>query len=190
MTTAIKEINDIKELRKAISKIKKATGVKRGEISVRTDESGYGLSVNIEVKQYTSTAAAAVKEMLKLAHGDEDDDIMTDYFGSGHLSVQWQFEFRESDSAKDWYVSDQDVETVEKVLKQKPDMIEKISDKTSASWHSEPETLSQKGFTTLVLFKTEGFKRLTYFTAYYHDDINRVYEFAADLARYRFLHEI
>lgn len=190
MTTEIKEINDIKELRKVISKIKKDAGVKRGEISVTTRESGFGLTVNIKVMKYTATAAAAVNAILKLDHGDQDDDIMTDYFGSNHLSIQWGFEFRKSDNMQDWYVSDQDVKTVEMVLKQQPDTIEKISDKTSASWHSEPETEYKKGFTTLALYKTEGFKRLTYFTDYSYYKFDRICNFATYIARYRFLHEI
>lgn len=190
MTTAIKEINDIKELRKVISKIKKDAGVKKGELKVRTEHvGGFGLSVHIEVMKYTPTAAAAVKAMMSLAHGDQVDDIMTDYFGSNHLSVHWGFKLSDFDSLKEWYVSDQDVKTVEKVLKQQPDTIEKISDKTIASWHSEPETQNRKGFTCLAIYEIEGSKRLTYFTSYDHGK-NQVYGFAADLARYRFLHEI
>lgn len=189
MTTAIKEINDIKELRKAIGQIKKDAGVKKGELKVRTkDVGGYGLSVDIEVMKYTATAAAAVKAMMSLAHGDQDDDIMTDYFGSDHLSVQWGFKFSDNDELKEWYTTDADIKLVEKVLSQRQDFLEPISDKTSASWFEKPQG-EQKGFTCLTLYKTEGFERLTYFTVYDHD-INRVYEFANAIARYRFLHEI
>lgn len=189
MTTAIKEINDIKELRKAVSEIKKATGVKRGELAVRTESTlGFGLTINIEVKQYTATAAAAVKELLKLAHSDSADDIMTDFFGSNHLSVQWGFKFSDDDELKEWYTTDADIKLVEKVLAQKQDSIEPISDNTSASWFEKPQG-EQKGFTCISLFNIDNLKRLTYFTVYDHD-INRVYEFANAIARYRFLHEI
>ena len=194
MQTVMKEINDIKELRQEISRIKKAAGVKRGELSVRTLKSGFGLSVNITVKQSTPTAAAAVKAIVSLEHGDEEDDIMTDYFGSNHLSVNWCFEYRESDDLREWYVSDQDVEMVKKVLRKNPDTIEKISDKTSARWYKVLDTTHDRktGFIGLVLYKTEGFERLTSFASYNYDESgeSQIYMFASDLARYRFIHEI
>lgn len=194
MKTAMKEINDIKELRKEIKKIKKAAGVKRGELSVRTITSGYGLSVNVTVKQNTPTAAAAVKAIVKLAHGDQEDDIMHDHFGGNHLSVYWGFEHRESNDLRTWYVSDQDVEMVRKVAKQDPDTIVEISDKTSARWFKELDTTKDQkiGFVGLALYKTEGLERLTSFATYDNDETgqSQIYMFASALARYRFINEI
>lgn len=188
MTT--KEINDIKELRKEINKIKKEAGVKSGELSVRTHENGYGLSVSVEVKKNTPTAAAAVKAIVDLEHGDKEDNIMTDYFGGNHLSVYWNFEYRESDELREWYVSDQDVEMVKKVLKQKPGTIEEISDKTSASWDREPTMGNEKGFPRLTIYKTEGLERLTSFETFYDDEEKQIYLLASSIARYSFINEI
>ena len=194
MQTVMKEINDIKELRQEISRIKKAAGVKRGELSVRTLKSGFGLSVNITVKQSTPTAAAAVKAIVNLAHGDQEDDIMHDHFGSNHLSVYWGFEHRETNDLKAWYASDQDVEMIREVAKQDPDVIVEISDKTSARWYYEQDTTKdqKKGFIGLALYKTEGLERLTSFATYDNDRTgqSQIYMFASALARYRFIHEI
>lgn len=186
-----KEINDIKELRQAVKEIKKAAGVKRGEISTTTREGGIGLTLNIEVKKYTPTAAKAVKELIKLGHGDEEDDVMHDYWGSNHLYVMWGFKLSDLDEVKEWYTTDEDIETVKKVLSQKQDFIEPINDTLSASWSETPDSPRWKGYICISLFKTEGSKRLTYFTSYDHSKSEeQVIEFANYLARYRFLHEI
>ncbi|WP_257609321.1 hypothetical protein, partial [Oenococcus oeni] len=104
---AMKEINEIEELREVLKEIKKANHIKGSDLKLRVRDSLNFIGIiDLTVCNLNSNTMAALKEIKDLQiYQVEEDDPMTDYFAGGHISVNTYYEDRTKEQAEEIFLN-------------------------------------------------------------------------------------